>query len=44
MLGAYTKAKDKAMNTAFGALGKRRLNRVFDAIGFYLSLLLLPYS
>ena len=34
MLGAYTKAKDKAMNTAFGARGKRRLNRLFDVIGF----------
>jgi hypothetical protein len=34
LLGAYTKAKDEAMNTAFGAWGKRRLNRVFDVIGF----------
>jgi hypothetical protein len=34
LLGAYTKAKDEAMNTAFGARGKRRLNRVFDVIGF----------
>jgi hypothetical protein len=34
LLGAYTKAKDEAMNSAFGARGKRRLNRVFDAIGF----------
>jgi hypothetical protein len=34
MLGAYTKAEDEAMNTAFGARGKRRLNRVFDVIGF----------
>jgi hypothetical protein len=33
-LGAYTKAEDEAMNTAFGARGKRRLNRVFDVIGF----------
>jgi hypothetical protein len=30
----YTKAEDEAMNTAFGARGKRRLNRVFDVIGF----------
>jgi hypothetical protein len=33
-LGAYTKAEDEVMNTAFGARGKRRLNRVFDVIGF----------
>jgi hypothetical protein len=30
LLGAYSKAEDEAMNTAFGARGKRRLNRVFD--------------
>jgi hypothetical protein len=34
LLGAYTKAEDEAMNTAFDARGKRRLNRVFDLIGF----------
>jgi hypothetical protein len=34
LLGSYTKAEDEAMYTAFGARGKRRLNRVFDAIGF----------
>jgi hypothetical protein len=34
LLGAYTKVEDEAMNTAFGARGKRRLNRVFDVIGF----------
>jgi hypothetical protein len=34
LLGAYMKAEDEAMNTAFGAHGKRRLNRVFDVIGF----------
>jgi hypothetical protein len=34
LLGVYTKAEDEAMNTAFGAQGKRRLNRVFDVIGF----------
>jgi hypothetical protein len=34
MRGAYTKAEGKAMNTTFGARGKRRLNRVFDIIGF----------
>jgi hypothetical protein len=27
LLGAYTKAEDEAMNTAFGAQGKRRLKR-----------------
>jgi hypothetical protein len=30
----YPKAEDEAMTVAFGARGKRRLNRVFDAIGF----------
>jgi hypothetical protein len=34
LLGAYTKAEDEAMNTTFGAHGKKRLNRVFDVIGF----------
>jgi hypothetical protein len=34
MLGAYTKVEDEAMTVAFGARGKRRLNRVFDVIGF----------
>jgi hypothetical protein len=34
LLGAYSKAEDDAMTTAFGAQGKKRLNRVFDVIGF----------
>jgi hypothetical protein len=34
LLGAYTKAVDKAMIVAFGARGKRRLNRVLDVIRF----------
>jgi hypothetical protein len=34
LLEAYTKVEDEAMNTGFGAHGKRRLNRVFDVIGF----------
>jgi hypothetical protein len=34
LLGAYLKAEDKAMTVAFGARVKRRLNRVFDVIGF----------
>jgi hypothetical protein len=34
ILGAYSKAKDEAMTTAFGARGQKRLNRVFDFIGF----------
>jgi hypothetical protein len=34
ILGAYSKAEDEAMTTAFGARGKNRLNRVFDVIGF----------
>jgi hypothetical protein len=36
LLGAYTKPKDEAMTTTFGAHGKRRLNRVFDVIGFFI--------
>jgi predicted nucleic acid-binding Zn ribbon protein len=34
LLGAYSKVEDDAMTTAFEARGKKRLNRVFDAIGF----------
>jgi hypothetical protein len=34
LLGSYTKAEDEAMYIPFGARGKRRLNIVFDAIGF----------
>jgi hypothetical protein len=34
VLGAYSKAEDEAMTAAFGARGKKRLNRVFDVIGF----------
>jgi hypothetical protein len=34
LLGAYSKAKDNALSTAFRGSGKKRLNRVFDAIGF----------
>ena len=34
LLGAYTKAKDDALTSAFGGWIKKRLNRVFDAIGF----------
>jgi hypothetical protein len=33
-LGAYSKAEDNALSAAFGGRGKKRLNRVFDAIGF----------
>jgi hypothetical protein len=36
LLGVYTKAKDEAMNTAFGARGKRRLNRVFDVMDLFI--------
>jgi hypothetical protein len=35
MLGAYMKVVDEAMNTDFSARGKKRLNRVFDVIGFF---------
>jgi hypothetical protein len=34
ILGAYSKAEDEAMTVAFGAHGKKRLNSVFDVIGF----------
>jgi hypothetical protein len=34
LMGAYTKAEDEAINIAFGARWKKRLNRVFDVIGF----------
>jgi hypothetical protein len=33
-LGAYTRAEDDALTSAFGGRGKKRLNRVFDVIGF----------
>jgi hypothetical protein len=34
LLGAYSKAEDNALSAAFGGQGKKRLNRVFDAIVF----------
>jgi hypothetical protein len=34
LLGAYTRVEDDAMILAFGNRGKKRLNKVFDAIGF----------
>jgi hypothetical protein len=34
LLGSYSKAEDNALSTAFGSRGKKRLNRVFDTIGF----------
>jgi hypothetical protein len=34
LLGIYSKAEDNALSAAFGGRGKKRLNRVFDAIGF----------
>jgi hypothetical protein len=34
LLGSYSKAEDNALSTAFGGRGKKRMNRVFDAIGF----------
>jgi hypothetical protein len=33
-LGAYSKAEDNALSAAFRGRNKKRLNRVFDAIGF----------
>jgi hypothetical protein len=34
LLGTCSKAEDDALFAAFGGRGKKRLNRVFDAIGF----------
>jgi hypothetical protein len=34
LLGAYSNAEDNALSAAFGGRGKKRLNRVFDAISF----------
>jgi hypothetical protein len=34
LLGTYSKAEDNALFAAFGGRGKKRLNRIFDAIGF----------
>jgi hypothetical protein len=34
LLGAYTRAEDDAFSLTFRGWGKKRLNRVFDAIGF----------
>jgi hypothetical protein len=34
LLGAYSKSEDNALSAAFGSQKKKRLNRIFDAIGF----------
>jgi hypothetical protein len=34
LLGAYSKIEDNALFAAFGGRNKKRLNKVFDAIGF----------
>jgi hypothetical protein len=34
LLGAYSKAEGNALSVAFEGQGKKRLNIVFDAIGF----------
>jgi hypothetical protein len=34
LLGAYSKTEDNALSAAFGGRKKKRLNRVFDVIGF----------
>jgi hypothetical protein len=34
LLGVYSKAEDTALSAAFGGRKRKRLNRVFDAIGF----------
>jgi hypothetical protein len=43
-LGAYTKAEDEAMNTAFSARGKKKLNIVFDVIGFFILITAFPFG
>jgi hypothetical protein len=34
LLGAYSKSEDNALSAAFGSRKNKRLNRVFDVIGF----------
>ena len=34
LLGAYSKSEDNALSAAFGSRKNKRLNTVFDAIGF----------
>jgi hypothetical protein len=34
LLGSYSKAEDDTLSTSFEGRGKKRLNSVFDAIGF----------
>ena len=34
LLGPYSKTEDNALSAAFGSRKKKRLNRVFDSIGF----------
>jgi hypothetical protein len=34
LLGPYSKTEDNALSASFGSRNKKRLNRVFDAIGF----------
>jgi hypothetical protein len=34
LLGVYSKSEDNALSAAFGSRKKKRLNRIFDAIGF----------
>jgi hypothetical protein len=34
LLGAYSKTEDNALSAAFGGPNQKRLNKVFDAIGF----------
>jgi hypothetical protein len=34
LLGSYTRTEDDAMTLAFEGQGKKRLNKVFDVIGF----------
>jgi hypothetical protein len=34
LLGVYTRVEDDALTSAFGGRGKKRLNIVFDVVGF----------
>jgi hypothetical protein len=44
LLGAYTRAEDDALSSAFGGRGKKKVNRVFDAIGFIYILIMLSLA
>ena len=41
LLGAYSRAEDDALTTAFGGRGKKRLNRVFMSSGSYTQIIVI---